>query len=115
MLDKIDIGVRIRELREKTYKETRAVFAERCGLTESHVGQLERGVILPSLSALDKICCMCGADLNYILYGKKENNSLRKTLDIYLDRSNAEEIKMYFKCIASIKNYCYNTKRIGQF
>lgn len=107
-LNRLQIGVRIRNIRENIYKETRAVFAERCGLTESHMGQIERGVILPSLQALDKICCICGADLNYILYGKKENNNIRKTLDIYLDRSTNEELKMYFKCIASIKNYCYN-------
>ena len=104
-LDRIKIGIRVRNIREDKYKETRAVFAERCNMTDTHIGQIERGEILPSLIALDKIASNCGEDLDYILYGKKESNSIRRNIDIFLDRCSPAELNMYFKCISSIKGY----------
>lgn len=104
-LDRIKIGNRVRIIRENKYKETREAFAERCNMTVTHIGQIERGEILPSLIALDKIASSCGEDFDYILYGKKENNSIRRNIDIFLDRSNTEELNMYFKCISAIKGY----------
>ena len=55
-LDKIKIGARIRRIREELYHETRQLFAERCGLSENHLGKLERGEILISIKTLNKIC-----------------------------------------------------------
>lgn len=77
----------------------------KCGLTESHVGQIERGEILLSVKALDKIAICTGSDINYILYGKPRKLTLRKNIDTILDRSNSDEMKMYFKCISSINGY----------
>lgn len=104
-LDKIKIGVRIRYIREKTFRETRAAFAERCGLTESHMGQIERGEIVPSTKTLDKIASNAGADLNYIMYGKAIKNSVRSNIDFFLDRSTTDELQVYFKCLSTVKNY----------
>ena len=65
-LDKFRIGMRIRYIRE-LFNETRAFFSVRCDLTESHLGQIERGEILPSISALDKIATNCGRfELSFI-------------------------------------------------
>lgn len=36
-IDKIDIGARIRRIREEMYKETRQMFSERCKLSENHL------------------------------------------------------------------------------
>lgn len=104
-LDRIKIGNRVRIIRENKYKESREAFADRCSMTVTHIGQIERGEILPSLTALDKIASNCGEDLDYILYGKKENNNIRRNIDIFLDRCNQDELNMYFKCISSIKGY----------
>ena len=41
-LDPLLIGTRIRKIREEEYNETRTDFANRCGLTETHIGQIER-------------------------------------------------------------------------
>lgn len=109
-LDKIQIGERIRNIRENTFKETREVFADRCKTTESHIGQIERGVITPSIIALDKIAVNTGESLDYIVYGKKKNDNLRRNIDIFLDRSDPEEIKMYFKCLSTIKGYLCKNK-----
>ena len=110
--DKLAIGIRIREIREKTFNETRASFADRCGLKESHVGQIERGEILISLRSLDKIANATGVDIDFFLYGKNGNKNLdiRKNIDIYLNRSGKDELKMYFKCISNIKSFLYKNK-----
>ena len=45
-LDKIKMGARIRKVREELYHETRQLFAERCGLSENHLGKLEYDTIV---------------------------------------------------------------------
>lgn len=104
-LDKIKMGARIRKVREELYHETRQSFAERCGLSENHLGKLERGEILISIKTLNKICSASGANANYILFGECENKHLniRKTLDNFLDNSSKDELKMFFKFVSIIK------------
>lgn len=110
-LDKLAIGLRIRKIREEIYHETRSDFSYRCSITESHLGQIERGEILVSLNALDKIAIATGTDTDYLLYGKSESNEnkTRKNINKFLDRSDEEELKTYFKCLASIKQ-CIDIK-----
>lgn len=111
-LDKLLIGTRVRTIREEIFHETRKTFAERCDLTETHIGQIERGEILISLVALDKIASCTGASVDYILYGKsnKRKPAIRNNIDNYLDSCNNEELKMYFRCISSIRSYIFNNK-----
>ena len=104
-LDKLEIGVRIRKIRDEKFHESRDVFADRCNLRPSHIAQIERGEIMPSIHALDKIACSCGESLDYIIYGKKVSSSIRSNIDAYLDRSTPAELTMYFKCISAIKNF----------
>lgn len=106
-LDKIAIGARIRRIREEIFEESRDKFAKRCDLTERHIGQLERGDFLLSLNALDSIVFATGIDTDYILYGKGENSRLqiRENLIDIIDKSDKEELKMYYKCITTIKSY----------
>ena len=106
-LDKIVIGARIRKIREEVFEESRQQFAKRCDLTERHIGQIERGDFLLSLSSLDNIVSSTGLDADYILYGKGENSKLqvRETLIDIIDKSDKEELKMYYKCISTIKSY----------
>ena len=106
-LDKVLIGSRIRKIREEIFEESRTNFAKRCNLTCRHVAQLERGEFLISLPSLDKIVSSTGVDTDYILYGKGENNKLKikEALDTFIDRADKEELKMYYKCITTIKSY----------
>lgn len=106
-LDPLIIGTRIREIREKRFDESREKFADRCGLKDTHIGQIERGEILVSLRALDKIAFSTGENIDYILYGKCNNEHLqvRKSIDLYLNHSSKEELKMYLECIASIRKF----------
>lgn len=106
-LDKIVIGARIRKIREEIFEESREQFGKRCDLTERHIGQIERGDFLISLNSLDNIVSATGIDADYILYGKGENSKLqvRENLIDIIDKSDKEELKMYYKCIATIKSY----------
>lgn len=106
-LDKVMIGTRIRKIREEFFEESRKDFAKRCNLTERYIGQLERGEFLVSLPTLDKIISATGIDTDFILYGKGENSKLKikETLETLIDRADKEELKMYYKCITTIKSY----------
>lgn len=111
-LDKIAIGARIRKIREEIFEESRDKFGKRCDLTERHIGQIERGDFLVGLNSLDNIVSSTGTDVDYILYGKGENSKLqiRETLHDIIDRSDKEELKMYYKCITTIRSYITTKK-----
>lgn len=106
-LDKIIIGARVRKIREEIFEESREKFAQRCDLTERHVGQIERGDFLPSLYTLDKIAFSTGVEMDYLLYGKGENKKLQVRENLYsiINNSDKEELKMYYKCICNIRHY----------
>lgn len=106
-LDKIAIGARIRKIREEIFEESRDKFGKRCDLTERHIGQIERGDFLIGLNSLDKISAATGIDTDYILYGKGKNSKLQVRDNLYniIDKSDKEELKMYYTCISSMKNY----------
>lgn len=112
-LDKLLIGTRIRSIREDIFHETRKSFADRCNLTETHIGQIERGEILVSLVTLDKIAYQTGSSIDYLLYGKTDNKkaSIITNIENYLSNCSDEELKMYFKCISSIRAYIFNNKK----
>lgn len=106
-LDEIEIGARIRKIREEDFKESRQTFAEKCGITENHLGKLERGQFLITTKLLNIICTVSGVDTDYILYGNenKKETTVRDKIERFLDNSSKEELKMYFKIISSI-NEC---------
>lgn len=56
-----------------------------------------------------------GIDTEYILYGKGENNKLpiRGNLLEIIQKSDKEELKMYYKCITTIRSYINTKKKIG--
>ena len=107
ILDNIEIGTRIRKIREEKYKESRQVFAERCELSENHLGKLERGALLISITALNKICSATGTTADYISYGESETKNLkiRKAIDNFLDRCTKRELKIFFQFISTLKSY----------
>lgn len=111
-LNKLLIGARIRKIREDLIGETRNNFAKRCNLTERHIGQIERGEFLISLSTLDKITSATGIDTDYILYGKGENKNskIKGTLNTLVDRADKEELQMYYRCFTAVKSYVDKTK-----
>ena len=111
-IDKLMVGARIRKIREEMFEESRNEFAVRCNLAERYVGQVERGEFIPSLNALDKIKKSTGVDVDFILYGKNEKTKLniRNNLHSIIDNANDDELKVYYKCITTIKGYINKDK-----
>ena len=106
-LDKIQIGERLRIERVSKFDESRPKFAERCGLSENHLGKLERGELSLSIRTLNKICSSSGINADYLLYGNNsiKNSKVRSNIDFYLDNATKEELNVYFKLISSFKDY----------
>ena len=106
-LDKTSIGNRIRKIRENHLCESQSNFSSRCNLTEPYLAKIEKGEILITLSALDKIVTATGIDTEFILYGPDKNlkPQVRKHLHTLIDRGNVEELKMYYKCVCTVRNY----------
>lgn len=106
-LDKILIGARIRKIREKTFEESRKDFAIRCDLTERHIGQIERGDFVPSLKTLDKIISATCMSMDYVLYGRNKDPEvdISTTLANLINTKDNEELKMYYKCMSTIKHF----------
>ena len=112
-LDRFLIGNRIRKIREDIFSESREQFARRCDLTERHIGQIERGDFVASIHTFGKIVIATGVEMDYILYGKGENSKLQVRENLYniINRSNKDELDMYYKCICTIKGYMIKNKR----
>lgn len=106
-IDKIKVGVRIRNIREINFKETREIFAERLNVSTGYLGKIERGEILISLKLLEKITKIAGVSADYILFeNKKEKLSyVRRNINFILDSCTEDELKVYFKVIMTIQGY----------
>lgn len=76
-------------------------------------GQIERGDFLISLNSLDCIITATGIDTDYILYGKTDKNKLqlKENLHNIIDMCDKEELKMYYKCITTIKDFVNKSEK----
>ena len=106
-IDLVQMGVRIRSIREDVFNETRKQFAKRCDLNERTLAQIEKGETEIKLSNLYKILYATGADANYILLGKGDysNFQVEKNLTNIIKTTNKEELEMYYKCITTMRSY----------
>ncbi len=112
-MNALEIGIRIRNLREETFGESRQLFAERCELSVNNLCKLENGQIKLSSNALTKICLATGANADYILFGKDNyrKNSIRGKIENYLTRCTEDELRTFYIFISTIKGPFGNTKK----
>ena len=103
-LNKLEIGNRIKQLRENVFHESRLVFAERCSLSNNHLARLERGEWLMSVETLSNIHKNTGISLEYILFGDEDNNEvdIRKNIDYFLSKCSKDQLDLYYTIILSI-------------
>ena len=71
--DDVNIGERLREIRE-SMKMTREKFSEKIDITDSFLGQIERGERALSVRTLRKVVKYTGVSADYLLFGKSTNN-----------------------------------------
>ena len=71
--DNIEIGERLRGIRESMHM-TREEFSEKIDITDSFLGQIERGERALSVRTLRKVVKYTGVSADYLLFGKDTNN-----------------------------------------
>ena len=80
--DNIDIGERLRSIREEM-QMTREKFSEKIDITDSFLGQIERGERALSVKTLKKVVKYTGVSADYLLFGKdSKNNTIEKINNI---------------------------------
>ena len=85
--DDINIGERLREIRENMHM-TREEFSEKIDITDSFLGQIERGERSLSVKTLKKVVKYTGVSADYLLFGKNSKNDvLNKINNIYTNTS----------------------------
>lgn len=104
-LNKLEIGNRIKQLRENVFHESRLVFAERCKLSNNHLARIERGEWLIGAETLSNIHKNTGITLDYILYGTEDNKEfdIRKNIDDFLNKCSNEKLNLYYNIIVDLQ------------
>ena len=69
----INIGERLRTIRE-SMRMTREEFSEKIDITDSFLGQIERGERSLSVKTLRKVVRYTGVSADYLLFGNDTNN-----------------------------------------
>ena len=95
----IDIGERLRGIRENMHM-TREQFSEKIDITDSFLGQIERGERSLSTKTLVKIVKFTGISADYILFGDNSSNNTISKINRILN-----------KCSDSVLDYIYNLIR----
>ena len=87
--DNIDIGERLRGIREGM-QMTREEFSEKIDITDSFLGQIERGERSLSVKTLKKVIKYTGVSADYLLFGKDTNNETIQKINNILTVNSAE-------------------------
>ena len=98
-----EIGNRIRVART-VLNLTREEAAERCGITSSYYGNLERGDRRMSLDTLVRISEGLDLSLDLLVFGegKKENGELTGILSDILHRYGEKQLERYLEVIRAL-------------
>ena len=104
--DKKFVGRKIREYRKKA-NLTQEELAEKVGLCEKHIGQIERGAYLPTLSNFFRIINILSIDLSE--FGFNVNSETltptKKELIRIIYEINEKQLELYNKLIKDTYNY----------
>jgi transcriptional regulator with XRE-family HTH domain len=96
-----NLGIRIaqrrRELKMKQY-----VLAEKTGLSNNHISNVENGHTIPSLEALAKICEALNVTPDYLLLGNIKTNDIPKNIYDNLLLCNKNSLKLISKLVEVI-------------
>lgn len=101
----IDIGERLRSIRENMHM-TREQFSEKIDITDSFLGQIERGERSLSVKTLKKVVKYTGVSADYLLFDKSSNNeTIQKINNILTVNSQATSDFIYHIVMCS-NDFC---------
>ena len=101
----IDIGERLRGIRENM-KMNREEFSEKIDITDSFLGQIERGERALSVKTLRKVVKYTGISADYLLFGKNTNNSTIQKINNILSSNSETTSDFIYHIILYSNDFC---------
>lgn len=106
----IDIGERLRSVRENMHM-TREKFSEKIDITDSFLGQIERGERALSAKTLKKVAKYTGISADYLLFGKDSNNSTIQKINNILAVNSETTSDFIYHVIMCSNDFCKKLKK----
>lgn len=103
--ENIDIGERLRGIRE-SMKMTREEFSEKIDITDSFLGQIERGERALSVKTLRKVVRYTGISADYLLFGLNNNNSTIQKINNILSSNSETTSDFIYHIILYSNDFC---------
>ena len=104
--DDIDIGERLRGIREGM-QMTREEFSEKIDITDSFLGQIERGERSLSVKTLKKVVKYTGVSADYLLFGNNsQNDTIQKINNILTVNSNNLTYDFIYHIVMCSNDFC---------
>ena len=104
--DDINTGERLRGIRE-SMKMNREEFSEKIDITDSFLGQIERGERALSVKTLRKVVKYTGVSADYLLFGKdSKNDTIEKINNILTINSNNITSDFIYHVVMCSNDFC---------
>ena len=103
--DNIDIGERLRGIREGM-QMTREEFSEKTDITDSFLGQIERGERALSVKTLKKVVKYTGVSADYLLFGNSSNNETIQKINNILTVSSETTSDFIYHIVMCSNEFC---------
>ena len=104
--DDIEIGERLRGIREGMHM-TREKFSEKIDITDSFLGQIERGERSLSVKTLKKVVKYTGVSADYLLFGNNsQNDTIQKINNILTVNSNNLTSDFIYHIVMCSNDFC---------
>jgi len=104
MQDNIEVGERIRKIREDL-NMSRESFSEMIDISDVFLGQIERGERSLSIKTLTKIVKYTGSSTDYILFGKLDDNNVICKINKILNKCSDDTLDYIYKLIHSSSTF----------
>ena len=102
----IDIVERLRGIRENMHM-TREQFSEKIDITDSFLGQIERGERSLSVKTLKKVVKYTGVSADYLLFGNNsQNDTIQKINNILTVNSNNLTSDFIYHIVMCSNDFC---------
>ena len=101
----IDIGERLRGVRENMHM-TREEFSEKIDITDSFLGQIERGERSLSVKTLKKVVRYTGVSADYLLFGQDTNNETIQKINNILTINSETTSDFIYHIVMCSNDFC---------
>ena len=103
--DDMSTGERLRGIRE-SMKMNREEFSEKIDITDSFLGQIERGERALSVKTLRKVVRYTGISADYLLFGKESNNQTLQKINNILAVNSEETTDFIYQIVMYSNEFC---------